>query len=131
MSTVDAQRGASSPALSRTRNARVKSSWFHTREEYIAEVERELQKIRDGILALMDKNLVPSASNDESKVLYYNMKSDYYRYVAECAPDDAKGKATESTCAAYAEVTKIAEKDLVVNHLVRLAMTLSSVVAPH
>ena len=88
--------------------------------EYIAEVER---------LALMDKNLIPSASIDESKVLYYKMKSDYYRYLAECATDDAKGKATEGTCTAYAEATKIAEKDLVVNHPVRLAMALSSMMS--
>ena len=93
----------------------------HARE-YIAEVEGELQKIRDGILALMDKNLIPLVSTDESKVLYYKMKSDYYRYLAECATYDAKGKATEDTCAAYAKATKIAEKDLVVNHPVRLAM---------
>ena len=62
-------------------------------------------------------------------MLYYKMKSDYYRYLAECATGDAKGKTTEGTCAAYAEATKIAEKDLVVTHPVRLAMTLSSVVA--
>ena len=36
--------------------------------EYVAKVEGELQKIRGGILALMDKNLVPSASTDESIV---------------------------------------------------------------
>ena len=47
----------------------------HARE-YIAEVEGEPQKFRDGILAIMDKNLIPSASTDESKVLYYKMKSD-------------------------------------------------------
>ena len=51
------------------------------------------------------------------------------RYLAECATGDAKGKATEGTCAVYAEATKIAEKDLVVTHPVRLAMTSSSVVA--
>ena len=96
--------------------------------EYVAKVEGELQKIRDGILALMDKELIPSPGTDEL-VLYYKMKSDYYRYLAEYATDVAKGKATEGTCAAYAEATKIAEKDLVVNHPVRLAMALSSVVA--
>ena len=92
-------------------------------------MEGELQKIRDGILALMDKELIPSPGTDELKMSYYKMKSDYYRYLAECATDDAKGKATEDTCAAYAEATKIAEKDLVMNHPVRLAMALSSVVA--
>ena len=94
--------------------------------EYVAKVEGELQKIRDGILALMDKELIPSPGTDELKVLYYKMKSDYYRYLAEYASDDAKGKATEDTCAAYAETTKIAEKDLVVNHPIHLAMALSS-----
>ena len=29
--------------------------------EYVAKVEGELQKIRDGILALMDKELIPTA----------------------------------------------------------------------
>ena len=57
---VDAQGGASSPALSRGRNSRVKSSWFSHAREYVAKVEGELQKIRDGILALMDKKLIPS-----------------------------------------------------------------------
>ena len=30
-------------------------------KEYVAKVEAELQKIYDGILALMDQNLIPSA----------------------------------------------------------------------
>ena len=94
--------------------------------EYVAKVEGELQKIRDGILALMDKKLIPSPGTDESKAFYYKMKSDYHRYLAEYASSVAKGKATEDTCAAYAETTKIAEKDLVVNHPIHLAMALSS-----
>ena len=89
-------------------------------------MERELQKIRDGILALMDKNLIPSASTDESKVLYYKMKGDYYRHFAECATGDARSEAGEDACVAHAEATNIAEKDLVVTHSVRLAMALSS-----
>ena len=36
--------------------------------EYVEKVEGELQKIRDGILALMDKKLVPSASTDEEVI---------------------------------------------------------------
>ena len=45
----------------------------HARE-YVAKVEGELQKIRDGILALMDKKLIPSPSTDESKAFYFKMK---------------------------------------------------------
>ena len=89
-------------------------------------MEGELQKIRDGILALTDKKLIPSASTDETKVFYYKMKGDCYLYPAEFATGEAKSKASEDACVAYAEATKIAEKDLVVTHPVRLAMALSS-----
>ena len=92
----------------------------HARE-YIAEVEGELQKIRDGILAIMDKNLIPLASTDETKVSYYRMKSDYYRYLAEFATGETKSK--EDACVAYAEATKIAEKDLPVTALITDVIT--------
>ena len=41
----------------------------HARE-YVVIVEGEFQRIRDGIPALMDENLLPSASTGESKELY-------------------------------------------------------------
>ena len=66
----------------------------HARE-HVAKVEGELQKIRDGILGLMDKNLVSSACTGELQVFYYKMKSDYYRYLAEVATCEAKSKAVE------------------------------------
>ena len=80
--------------------------------EYIAKVENELQKIREGVLALMDKKLVPSPCTDESKAFYYKMKGDYYRYLAEFATGKTRSKAGEDACVAYAEATKIAENDL-------------------
>ena len=62
-------------------------------KEYVAKVEGELQKIRDGILALMDKELIPSPGTDELKVFYYKMKGDYYRHLAEVATGETKSKA--------------------------------------
>ena len=90
--------------------------------EYVEKVEGELQKIRDGILALLDKKLVPSASTDETKVSYYKMRSDYYRYLAEFATGETKSKAGEDACDACVEANKIAENELAVTHPVRLAM---------
>ena len=90
--------------------------------EYIAEVEGELQKIRDGILAIMDKNLIPVASTDESKVLYYKMKSDFYRYLADCATSDAKGKAAEGACVAHAEATKTSSRDRISQYTVEQSL---------
>ena len=86
--------------------------------EYIAKVEGELQKIRDGILALMDKKLVPSVNTDETKVSYYRMKSDYYRYLAEFATGETRSEADEDARDAYAEASKIAEKDLALSSVV-------------
>ena len=67
----------------------------------------------------------------ETKAFHYKMKGDCYRYLAELATGEAKSKACEYACFAYAEATKIAEKDLVVTHPVRLAMALNSSVFLH
>ena len=65
--------------------------------EYVANVEGKLQKIRDGILALMDKNLIPSPNTDELKMFYYKMfyykmKGDYYRHLAEVTTGEQRAK---------------------------------------
>ena len=74
----------------------------------------------------MDKNLIPSPNTDELKMFYYKMKGDYYSHLAEVATGETKSKAGEDACVAYAKATKIAERDLVMTHPVRLAMALSS-----
>ena len=50
-------------------------------KQQAAKVEVELQKICDGIHALMDKDLIPSASTGELKVFYFKMNADYYRFL--------------------------------------------------
>ena len=57
--------------------------------EYAVKVEAGLQKISDGIFALMDQDLIPSESTGEPKVFHYKMKGDYYRYLAAFATRDA------------------------------------------
>merc|ERR1711963_1039846 len=94
-------------------------------KEYCSKVETELQKICDTILGLLDGNLISKASTGESKVFYQKMKADYYRYIAEFTDGDAKAKAAENARAAYAEAAKVAEKDLVVTHPIRLGLALN------
>jgi len=53
------------------------------------------------------------------------MKADYYRYIAEFTDGDAKSKAAESARDAYAEAAKVADKDLVVTHPIRLGLALN------
>ena len=63
--------------------------------EDVGQVEAELQKISDGIFALMDKNPILSEGTGEPKVFYYKMKSNFYRYLAECATGDTQSKVAE------------------------------------
>lgn len=46
--------------------------------------------------ALLDKYLIPKASNAESKVFYLKMKGDYYRYLAEVATGDTRNSTYRS-----------------------------------
>ena len=63
--------------------------------EHVVKVGTELPGVRDGILALMDENLFPSASTREPKAFYYEKKGDYYRSLVECATGDVKNKAVD------------------------------------
>ena len=67
---VVVQRGASSPALSRKKFKSTEQQASHAREYVVAKVEDEMQRIRDGIPALMDENLIPLARTGESKELH-------------------------------------------------------------
>lgn len=40
--------------------------------------------------SLLDKFLIPNASQAESKVFYLKMKGDYFRYLSEVASGDSK-----------------------------------------
>jgi 14-3-3 protein epsilon len=94
-------------------------------KEYCSKVEAELQNICDTILGLLDNNLIAKSSTGESKVFYQKMKADYYRYIAEFSDGDAKSKAAENARLAYEDASKVAEKDLVVTHPIRLGLALN------
>ncbi|XBH55883.1 hypothetical protein VPH35_077862 [Triticum aestivum] len=78
-----------------------------TIRSYRSKIEAELAKICNGILALLDSHLVPSAGAAESKVFYLKMKGDYHRYLAEFKSGEERKEAAESTMNAYkaAQVT--------------------------
>merc|ERR1712061_980571 len=94
-------------------------------KEYCGKVEAELDKICNTILGVLDTNLVPKCTQDESKVFYLKMKADYYRYIAEFTEGDKKTKAAGSARAAYDEAFDVAKKDLAVTHPIRLGLALN------
>ena len=70
--------------------------------EYREKIETELRDICNDVLSLLEKFLIPNASQAESKVFYLKMKGDYYRYLAEVAAgDDKKGMLPQPVAGRY------------------------------
>ena len=87
---------------------RAKSNDAHAAsiKSYRAKVEKELNDICEEILQILDAHLIVEQTSDESKVFYYKMKGDYYRYLAEFLQgDDRAGVRLGGE--AYAEATKM------------------------
>jgi 14-3-3 protein epsilon len=88
-------------------------------------IERELNQICDQIQNVIDKYLIPNASDSETKVFFLKLKGDYYRYKCEFASgkdfDDACAKAEK----VYKEAYEIANKDIPITNSTRLGLALN------
>ncbi|GAB2292014.1 hypothetical protein Dimus_026262 [Dionaea muscipula] len=93
--------------------------------DYRGRIESELSSICDGILRLLDSQLVPSASSADSKVFYLKMKGDYHRYLAEFKTGGERKEAAENTLSAYKSAQDIANADLSPTHPIRLGLALN------
>jgi len=92
---------------------------------YRIRVEAELNRICGEILELIDTNLVPMSTAGESKVFYFKMKGDYFRYIAEFTEGEGKSGAANSAHQAYNQAMEVATTDLVVTHPIRLGLALN------
>lgn len=92
---------------------------------YRIQIEKELKEICADILSLLDKHLIPHASSGESKVFYYKMKGDYYRYLAEFAISNDRKEAAENSLIAYKAASDISTSELVPTHPIRLGLALN------
>ncbi|XP_046911076.1 tyrosine 3-monooxygenase/tryptophan 5-monooxygenase activation protein zeta isoform X2 [Dermatophagoides farinae] len=93
--------------------------------EYREKVEVELRDICYDVLSLLDKYLIPKASNAESKVFYLKMKGDYYRYLAEVATGDRRTNVADEAQKAYQEAFDISRSKLQPTHPIRLGLALN------
>jgi len=94
-------------------------------KEYREKIEKELREICGDVLSLLDKYLIPKASNAESKVFYLKMKGDYYRYLAEVATGDDRTSVLEDSQKAYQEAFEIAKSKMQPTHPIRLGLALN------
>jgi len=94
-------------------------------KEYREKVEKELRDICQDVLGLLDKFLIPKASNAESKVFYLKMKGDYFRYLAEVAVGDAKSAVIDDSQKAYQDAFEISKSKMQPTHPIRLGLALN------
>lgn len=92
---------------------------------YREKIETELTGICNDILDLLDTHLIPSSTAWDSKVFYYKMKGDYYRYLAEFASGDVRKRASQSSLEAYTTATQFAEQQLPPTNPIRLGLALN------
>ena len=87
-------------------------------------IEKELSQACEEIQKIVDKYLLPNATDSENKVFYLKLKGDYYRY--KCELD---GKDFEETCnkaeKVYKEAYEIANKDIPITNSTRLGLALN------
>ncbi|XP_053571228.1 14-3-3 protein zeta/delta [Bombina bombina] len=93
--------------------------------EYREKIETELKDICTDVLGLLDKYLVPNASQAESKVFYLKMKGDYYRYLAEVAAGEDKQSIVEQSQKSYQDAFDISKLEMQPTHPIRLGLALN------
>merc|ERR1712168_658888 len=95
-------------------------------KDYREKVEKELTKICEEVLSLLNDHLIAKATVHESRVFYLKMKGDYYRYLAEVAHSGGdKTKVVEQSKDAYSEAMEIAKKEMSPTHPIRLGLALN------
>ncbi|KAN0009056.1 hypothetical protein ACTFIV_000350 [Dictyostelium citrinum] len=94
-------------------------------KEYKTKVEKELTDICNDILDVLEHHLIVSSTSGESKVFYYKMKGDYFRYLAEFATGTPRKNSAESSLIAYKAASDIAVTELPPTHPIRLGLALN------
>uniref|UniRef100_A0A914DS74 14-3-3 domain-containing protein n=1 Tax=Acrobeloides nanus TaxID=290746 RepID=A0A914DS74_9BILA len=94
-------------------------------QEYRKQMEQELREFCNEILMLLDKYLVPNATETEAKVFYLKMRGDYSRYLAEIASGDNRSEVVNNSQQAYQEAFEIAMEKMSPTHPVRLGLALN------
>ncbi|XP_058052398.1 14-3-3 protein sigma [Ahaetulla prasina] len=93
--------------------------------EYRETIEKELKKVCNVVLGLLDKHLIEKAGDSESKVFYLKMKGDYFRYLAEVAIGDDRKQIIDNARKAYQEAMDISKKEMQPTNPIRLGLALN------
>ncbi|VDD74114.1 unnamed protein product [Mesocestoides corti] len=89
------------------------------------QIEKELKRMANEIISLLEKNLIPRAQAADSKVFYYKMQGDYNRYLAEIASPPERDEVAKRSLEAYKIATDIGVAELQPTHPIRLGLALN------
>merc|ERR1719240_2530224 len=92
---------------------------------YREKVEAELAGICEDILSVLNDHLLEAAKSGESKVFYFKMKGDYYRYLAEFKTQQERNESAEQALEAYKRASVVAQTELPPTHPIRLGLALN------
>ena len=88
-------------------------------------IEKELNEICNEVQMIIDKYLIPSATDSETKVFFLKLKADYFRYKCEFAVGKEFDEACSKAEKVYKEAYDIANKDIPISSSTRLGLTLN------
>jgi len=94
-------------------------------KHYASKIDQELNDIVADVMTVIDTHLVPHATGQESKVFYFKMKGDYYRYKAEFTAEEARKAAAQKSLEGYTEALSIAKEHLPSTNPIRLGLALN------
>ena len=100
-----------------------------TQSAYIKEIkdkiETELNQICAQIQSVIDKYLIPNATDVENKVFYLKLKADYYRYKCEFANGKEFDDACDNAEKVYKEAYDLSNKEMPITNSTRLGLDLN------
>jgi 14-3-3 protein epsilon len=83
---------------------------------YRKQIEAEMTKLCENILALLKDTLIPRCKSADAEVSYRKAEGDYHRYICEISDDIAKTREANDAEHAYKAGTKAAEDSLLVTN---------------
>ena len=92
-------------------------------QEYKDKVVEEMQSICDRVVIEID-HFLEKAKDEESKVFFYKMKADYFRYMSEVSTGDKLEQIKASALQIYEQANSAADK-LSISHPIRLGLALN------
>lgn len=124
--------------IEKVQELRMNKSDQSTAERHLSLIQGERKRIEQGlidtckaIVALIDKQLHPSAQSGEELVFYLKMKGDYCRYMAEFAHERDRNRYGDQSLTAYKLAYKHALATLDPIHPTRLGLALNFSVFYH